>query len=70
MKKLSTIQATQFIATLRSKPLTQHQRLGQAIMNELPLDIYQEVTGTPLDIFFEVDDNVSEAKFWEYFVEV
>lgn len=43
-------------------------RLGQALMNELPTDIYRLVSGSEFDMFYFNDDNVAEKFFWDHFV--
>jgi hypothetical protein len=44
-------------------------RLGQALMNELPSDVYREITGSDLDMFYIKEDHVAERIFWENLVE-
>ncbi len=45
-------------------------RLGQAIMNLLPKDLYTEITGTKHDFFFTIDEDLALTMFYEWCVSI
>lgn len=66
--KLTIHQADEVFRKAKTLSSLHKLRLGQALMHELPHDVYQYVTDTEFDMFYFEDDEVTETFFWNNFV--
>jgi hypothetical protein len=67
-QKLTLDEADMIFRAAKRNSSLHSLRLGQALMNEMPKDIYEAVTGTELDMFHFSDDEVAEQFFWNKFI--
>lgn len=66
--KLTIHQADEIYRKAKTLSSLHKLRLGQALMHELPYDVYQCVTDSEFDMFYFEDDEVTETFFWNNFV--
>lgn len=73
MTKLTKEQADRILEKASSLSTMQSYglgyRLGQAIFNLLPMELYNALAGTPEDFFYERDESVVIHKFYAHCVE-
>lgn len=65
--KLTIQQANDILLRARTLKRKTGLRLGQAIMHELPNEIYEEVSGSHHDMFYFIDDEVTVDFFFKQY---
>lgn len=63
MRKLNKLEASKLLSIAAIEAVTSHTRLGQCIMNNLPKDMYDELTGTDNDFFYEENETKAYNMF-------
>lgn len=69
MDKISLLEAVSLIteASRLSKKYKGY-RFGQALWNLLPVELWQQYTGTDIDFFYWVDEKSVEETFFKHYV--
>ena len=65
MHKLYYDEAVFIEKRARSLAKSTNTRVGQCIMNALPLELYKSISGTDNDFFYWEDKEKAVCKFWE-----
>ncbi len=65
MKKLTNKEASAVVRVAKAKAVRSNTRVGQCIMNMLPMELYRRLTDTNDDFFYWEDSGEAIKKFWE-----